>query len=230
MTNSVENNVPEIKAADKEMNFRQLEAKYEKLLAQERQAKEDQERRYQEQEKRYQDHLAQMQSNYKSKEDDDEDDDPYVNKRNLSKKFSNFERELERKIDEKAERKARDLIQKDKQENWIKTHGDFYEVMQKADEFAMKNPDYAENLLSMPEGFERQKLVYTAIKNSQIMNPPAAKESIQETIDGRRRSPYYYEPSSVGSAPYAGAGDFSPAGQKSAYERVQQLKNRLRIG
>ena len=53
--------------------------------------------------------------------------------------------------------------------------------------------------------------------------------SIQDKIDANRRSPFY-QPSGIGSAPYAGPdGDFSAAGQKTAYDKMQELKSRLRI-
>jgi hypothetical protein len=33
----------------------------------------------------------------------------------------------------------------------------------------------------------------------------------------------------VANAPYSSVGDFSSTGQKQAYEKMQELKNRLRI-
>jgi hypothetical protein len=80
----------------------------------------------------------------------------------------------------------------------------------------------------MPEGFERQKLVYKNIKALGLHKPEEKAPSIQDKVDANRRSPYY-QPSGVGSAPYAPVGDFSANGQKAAYEKMQELKSKLRI-
>jgi len=61
-----------------------------------------------------------------------------------------------------------------------------------------------------------------------LHQPEQKQASIQEKVDANRRSPYY-QPTGVGSAPYGNTGDFSPAGQKNAYAKMQDLKNRLRI-
>jgi hypothetical protein len=81
----------------------------------------------------------------------------------------------------------------------------------------------------MPDGFDRQRLVYEAIKNTGVAKKEEPVQSIQQKVDANRRSPYY-SPSGVGAAPYAAAGDYSPAGQKNAYAKLQELKGRLRLG
>jgi len=101
-------------------------------------------------------------------------------------------------------------------------------IQQHADKFAEREPELAETILQMPEGFERQKLVYKNIKALGLHKPAEVKSTIQDKVDANRRSPYY-QPSGVGSAPYAAAGDFSPSGQKNAYQKMQELKNKLRI-
>jgi len=80
----------------------------------------------------------------------------------------------------------------------------------------------------MPAGFERQKLVYKNIKALGLHKEKPRESTIQEKIDANRRSPYY-QPSNVGSSPYGGTGDFSNNGQKNAYDKMQELKNRLRL-
>jgi len=90
------------------------------------------------------------------------------------------------------------------------------------------DPELAESILEMPEGFERQKLVYKNIKALGIHKPAMKEPSIQEKVDANRRSPYY-QPSGVSTAPYSQVGDFSNTGQKQAYEKMQQLKSQLRI-
>lgn len=207
----------EVKPSDKELNFRALEAKYQKQLELERAARLDAERQAQE-----------VMSKRNQKEEEDDESDPYVDHKKLEKKFNHFERKLEEKIEKKAEEKARFLLDKEKRDNWIKNNPDFYEVLQHADKFAQKDPDLAESILEMPDTFERQKLVYKNIKALGINKPEPKQQTIQEKIDANKRSPYY-QPSGVGTAPFASAGDFSPQGQKQAYAKLQELKSRLRI-
>ena len=66
---------------------------------------------------------------------------------------------------------------------WLKNNPDFYEVMNHAQAFADKDPELAESILEMPEGFERQKLVYKNIKALGIHKPAEQKPNIQDKID-----------------------------------------------
>lgn len=212
-----ENQVQEQKPNDKELNFRALESKYQKELEKERAARAEAERLAQEA-------LA------KNKEvsDEEDDDEPYIDKKRLNKTLSSFERKLEEKIDKKAEQIAERKAQEKDREYWLKNNPDFYEVLQHAEKFAKQDPELAETILEMPDSFARQKLVYKNIKALGLHKPEAKVPSIQEKIDANRRSPYY-QPTGVGSAPYSNAGDFSATGQKQSYEKMQELKRRLRI-
>lgn len=218
---SVESNPVEVNATkekeaqDKEMNF----AKIRNLLEQERQARMQAEQKAADLEK------AQRESK-KQIIEEDEDEDPYVDTKRLNKKLSAFERDLEEKIERKAEEKARMLLETEKKENWLRQNADFYEIMQHADAFASKDPELAETILAMPNTFERQKLVYKSIKALGLHKKEERAPTIQDKIDQNRRSPYY-QPTNMGSAPYAAAGDFSPSGQKNAYAKMQELKKRL---
>jgi hypothetical protein len=211
----------EAKQNDKEHNFRALEAK----MMQERNARLEAERRVLEAERMLQERQAQ--SNNRSDEDE-EDDQPYVDHKRLNKSLASFEKRMEMKIDQKAEEKARRMMDENKKTDWLRRNPDFYDVLQHAEKFAQEAPDLAETILEMPEGFERQKLVYSTIKRMGIDKPMAKQPSIQEKIDSNRKSPYY-QPSGVGAAPYAAAGDYSASGQKNAYQKMQELKNKLRI-
>lgn len=210
--------VQEQKSNDKEYNFRQLEAKYRKELEVERSKREEAEK------------LAREANERKNQEQDEYDpNEPYVDHKRLDKKLSSFERRLEEKIDKKAEEKARILIEQQKRESWIRNNPDFYDVLQHADKFAQQESDLADSILEMPESFERQKLVYKNIKALGLHKPKQPETSIQQKVDANRRSPYY-QPSQVASAPYnTGNGDFSPSGQKSAYDKMKELQARLRI-
>jgi DNA repair exonuclease SbcCD ATPase subunit len=210
----------EQKISDKELNFRALESKFQRQVEQINQEKERLARELEE--------VKRLRNSRNDEEDDDSE--PYVDKKRLEKKLKSFERDLDEKIDRKAEEKAQRLLEKREQENWLEQNPDFYDVVQgHAQRFFEKAPRLAEAILKMPDNFERKKLVYHNIKSLGIDRPEVKPSSIQEKVDANRRSPYY-QPSGVGSAPYAQVGDFSEAGKKQAWEQVQKLKANLRLG
>lgn len=205
---------------DKEYNFRQIEAK----LQQERIARLEAEKKAEEAIRMVEDAKRSVKH-----EEEEEDNEPYVDHKKLQKKLQKFEQNIEQKIDKRAEEKARTMMDKERRESWMRQNPDFYDVLQHAETFAQKDPELAETILQMPEGFERQKLVYKTIKNMGLHKPVQKEPSIQEKIEQNRRSPYY-QPSGIGSAPYnTGSGDYSPSGQKNAYNKMQELKSKLRI-
>lgn len=216
MTNTVENPSQDTpiqqKQNDKELNFRALEARYEKKLAEERQARLELEQR-----------LKQS-----SESDEDDNDEPYVDHKKLNKKLSRLGETTQSEIQKAMEFAKNNAKEELKQELWLENNPDFYDTLKHAEKFAEKAPRLAESILRMPEGFERQKLVYQNIKALGIDEPERKQSSIQDKIDANKRSPYY-QPSGVGNAPYASQGDFSPSGQKNAYDKLQELKRNLRI-
>lgn len=213
----------EQKVSDKELNFRKQEAMYQKMLA--------------EKEARIAEMQRQMQQQRQPKqviedEDEDDDEDPYVDKRKLNKKLSSFEKSFEEKFEKKVEEKARRLLEEEKRNVWLKEHRDFHEIMSYAEQFANEHPDLAEDILTMPDGFERQKLVYRNIKALKVHEPKKAESSIQQRIDNNKKAPFY-QPSGTGTAPYGGSSvgkDYSNTEMKNAYDHVLALKNRLRLG
>lgn len=202
------------KSGDKELNFRMLEQKYEKKLAEERSARMEAERVAQER--------------LRSSDDDDDDSDQYVDKKKLDKKLAKFGEKTIQQTQSEIRNAVQTALQEERKKNWLDQNKDFYDVLQHAEKFAQHAPDLAEAILEMPEGFERQKLVYKNIKALGIDKPAAKEPSIQEKVDANRRSPYY-QPSGLGTAPYSQVGDFSSHGQKQAYEKMQELKSKLRI-
>ncbi len=198
------------KTNDKELNFRALEAKYKKELDNERQARQELERK-----------LNQPQ------QDEDDPDEPYVAPKVLNKKLAKANQSTQQDIQKAMEMAKYSAKEELKQEMWLENNSDFYDILQHAEKFAEKAPKLAESILRMPEGFERQKLVYQNIKALGI-DKPEQKTSVQDKIDANMRSPYY-QPTGVGSAPYQTQGDYTPAGQKKAYEKLQELKKSLRI-
>lgn len=216
--NQVVNQVQENKPSDKEINFRKIEEKHRRELSEMQARLEETERKVQEARKPYKD------------DDDDNDDEPYVGHKRLEKKLSSFERKIEEKIDRKAEEKARMLIGQKEEEDWIKNNADFGDVLKEENlvKLVNKAPGLAESIKRMPDGIEKQKLVYNTIKTMGLDKPEQKQSSIQEKIDANRRSPYY-QPSGMGTAPYNSVGDFSDAGQKNAYTKMKELQKRLRI-
>lgn len=215
----VQNQQQETKANDKELNFRQLEAKYERQLAQERAAR-------LEAEKKAEEVLRMKQNN--SQDDDEIDDEPYVDHKKLNRKLAKFGEQNKQQTQSEIQRAVQMAIAEERKQNWLKQNNDFFEVLQHADKFAEQDPELADTILSMPDNFERQKLVYKNIKLLGLHKPKTQEPSIQQKIDANRRSPYY-QPSGVGTAPYASGGDFSASGKKTAYEHMKDLQSRLRM-
>lgn len=213
----------ENRANDKEMNFRALEAKYKRELEQERMAREQERQARIELENR-------MRTPQVSDDEDDSSDEPYVDHKKLNKKLSSFEKKLEEKFEKKVDERARLMLDQKDEENWLKSNSDFNEVLNEDNlmKFVNKAPAMAESIKRMPDGFEKQKLVYNAIKSMGIDKPDSKQPSMQDKINANQRSPYY-QPSGVGASPYAAAGDFSPTGQKNAYNKMKELQNKLRF-
>jgi hypothetical protein len=201
------------KVSDKELNFRKQEAMYQRML-------EERDRRLAEIEERL--------NARKNADDDDEDDDTFIDRKKLEKKLSKFGEQTQKQTQSEIQKAVQLALADERRQNWLKSNPDFREVMQHAEKFAEKDPELAETILEMPDGFERQKLVYKTIKAMGLHKPEEKQSTIQDKVNQNKRSPYY-QPSGVGSAPYAGAGDFSQSGQKNAYEKLQELKRNLRI-
>lgn len=209
--------VQEQKPNDKEYNFRALEAKYERIVAQQREEKEQ---------------LLKQLEDFKqsqSHKEDDDDSEPYVDTKRLYRTLDKFEKKVEDKIEKRSEERARRLLEEERKNAWLETNHDFYDVMQHAEKLAQKAPELAKVILKMPEGFERQQLVYTNIKAMGLDKPDVKQPSIQDKVDANRRSPFY-QPTGIGAAPYAAASDFSRSGQEQSYRKMQELKSKLRLG
>lgn len=210
-----ENQVQENKPNDKEINFRNLENRYKRELELERNARMEAERNLQE-------------SRKVVPQEDEDDGEPYVVKKQLEKKLAKYGEQSKKETQSDIQRAVEMALQNERKTNWLKNNPDFHEVLSHAEKLALKDPELAESLLEMPEGFERQKLVYKTIKSQGLHKPEVKPSSIQDKIDSNRRGAFY-QPTGVGSAPYSSQGDFSQGGQKQAYEKMQELKSRLRI-
>lgn len=210
----------EQKQSDKEYNFAQIR----KQLEQERLARQQAEDKA----NQLMQERAKMEQN-RVPDDDDSSDEPYVDHKSLSRKLAKLEANIEQKIDKKAQEKAQSIFEAHKREQWLKNNPDFVEVMNHAQKFADKDPELAETILEMPDTFERQKLVYKNIKALGLHKKEEPKSTIQDRVNQNQRNPYY-QPSGIGTAPYASAADFSPTGQKTSYDKMKELQARLRLG
>lgn len=170
-----------------------------------------------------------MQSKQSTVDDDDSYDEPYIDKRYFKKNLAQNMQQVKEEARREAQAEMQRILVEEKRSSWLKSNPDFNEVMQHAQKFAETDPELAEAILEMPEGFERQKLVYKNIKALGLHKPAEKKPSIQDKIDQNRRGPYY-QPSSMGAAPYGNSGDFSDSGQKNAYDQMKALQKRLRLG
>jgi len=216
MTEEVqEQQAQEAHKSDKELNFRALEAKFQNEL--EKQKKENEE-------------MARKLEELSQKENEDDDDyDDYVNSKRLKKEIERLKKDSSKQTQEAVQQSINQALKKERQELWFKQHQDFQDIMKHADKFAEQYPEMAEDILHMPQGFERQKLVYDAIKAHKLHEPKEDKPSTQDMINQNRRVPYY-QGGGVGSSPHAMQGDFSSEGKKNAYAKMQELKSRLRLG
>ncbi|HMH10173.1 MAG TPA: hypothetical protein VK553_05650, partial [Candidatus Nitrosopolaris rasttigaisensis] len=178
MTDQQNENQVEQKQNDKEYNFRALEQRYEKQLAQERTARMEAEKLAQENQRNV-------------KNDDDDDSEPYVDHKNLEKKFNKFGQTTHSEIQKAMETAKQSAKEELKQEMWLENNPDFYETLKHAEKLAQKAPKLAESILRMPEGFERQKLVYQNIKAMDLDKAPAKEQTIQQKVDANRKSPFY---------------------------------------
>lgn len=209
---------PTTQTSDKELNFRRQQQMYEKKLEEERNARLQAEQRASE--------LERLRS---SNDDDDDDNEPYIDKKRLVKTATKVKQEIRQETQAEVQNAIQKALEADRRDRWLEQNPDFEETMSHADKLAQMDPELARSILAMPESFERQKMVYRNIKLLGVHKPKQPEQSIQSKIDANKRSPYY-QPSGVGSAPYQSVGDYSQGGQKNAYDKMQELKNRLRLG
>lgn len=216
MTAPVQENQKDTKQVDTEYNFRELHAKYQRELDKEKDAR-------LRAEKIAEEALAKREI----ESEPEEETDPYVDHKKLDKKLAKFGEQTKQQTQTEIQKAVQEALSNERNENWKRNNPDFYSIMQYAEKFAAKDPELAETILAMPESFERQKLVYKNIKALGLHLPEPKTSSVQDTIDQNKRSPYY-QPSGVGTAPYSMGGDFTSHGKKQAFEKMQELKQRLR--
>lgn len=211
MTNETQPVEP--KVSDKELNFRKQEQYFQNILKEKQALLEQKEQE-----------LARLQQAREPEEE--EDSDAYIDKRKLDKNLSKFGEKQRKEIQTDIQKAITEAVESDRQERWLKQNPDFYDVINKhAEDFAAQDQEFADTILKMPKGFEREKLVYKSIKAMGIDRPKASPASIQDEIN-RKQHGAYYRPTSASTAPYSAPGDFSLDGQKAAFDKIQKLLKR----
>jgi hypothetical protein len=220
----IEQTQEDIKAVEKpndsEINFANLRKKAEKL---EKEAQFEREQRI-----RLESTLEMMRSQPAPQkkepveEEEEDDGEPYVVKKALDRKLTQHTNRLMKEIERKAEEKAMQLFEKQKQQNYLNEHRDFNEVLNPENlQYLVDNhPEVANSILEMPEGFARQKLAYQTLKA--FKQKEEKRASIQETINNNHKS-LYYQPSQYGNPPSATTMDFTPQGRKQAYDAMKKM-------
>lgn len=212
--------------SDKELNFRKQEEMFNRKLEQERSARMQSEERLAQLEKMFQE-----KSRPPVEQDDEDESEPYVDHKKLKRELGKVVQKTATETDARIQNAVQRALSDERRSQWLKNTPDFNEVMSHAQELADKDPELAETILEMPEGFERQKLVYRNIKAMGLHKKEEQKSGIQDQIEKNKRTPFY-QPSGMSSAPYGvvSAGrEFSPAEGQNAYKKMKELQNRLRI-
>lgn len=207
------------KPNDKEYNFAQIRQQLERERQEKLQMKEEIEKLKKVAQEKFLSH------------DDEDDDEPYIDKKKLRRELTKVVEQTNTETDSKIQSIVNRALAEERQKHWLQANPDFQDVMQHAQKLQDSDPELADIILSMPESFERHKLVYKHIKATGLHKPAAPKENIQEKIDANRRSPYY-QPSGVSSPGYGivnGGKDYTKGEMKSAYEIMQKSKERMRI-
>lgn len=216
------------KQNDKEYNFARLRQEKERAIATAEQAIADRQRLEAEVEK-----IRGQQSKMQVSELDDEDgvdDEPYINRKGLKRVLSKLDQSIESKIDERAQAIAKKILDEERQRNFVfqlkSEYRDFGDVVtaETLERLDKTNPRMAATIDRMPDGYEKGQMVYETIKTLGLHKKPEA--SVKEKVEQNMRNPYYH-PSTAGQGATA-MGDFTPAGQKAAYDKVQALKNARR--
>jgi hypothetical protein len=218
MTAQVENvPIQEQKQNDKEYNFRQQQASYEKKLAEERAEREKLTQQVEELRKAQQSHQS-----------DEEDSEPYLDHKRFKKEQAKFGQQIKQETKADISQAVQEAIQYERKKAFLEQNPDFFDVLQKhAEQFSQKAPHLAEAILKMPDNFERQQLVFHNIKTMGLDRPVTKDPSIQDKIDANRRGAFY-QPPQMGTPPYAPVGDFSEAGQKQGFQKMRELQGKLR--
>lgn len=171
-----------------------------------------------------------------TQDDSEDDNEPYIDKKRLAKEMGNLKSSLAVEIDQKAEEKARTLMAEERKKDFFKNNKDFHEIMQQEEiqKFISEQPGLAEDLETLPDNFERQKVVYRMIKTlkdlktTQPVAPSQPKSPLAAAFESRKAS-MAYQPGGSSGGPFQSMGDFSQGGMKNAYDRFKSLQKTVHL-
>ena len=217
--NTQDNQAADAKKNDTEFNFKKQADMYTRQLEQERQAKAALEQELQA--------LKQQKSQKRDMEEEDDGDEPYIDKKVLKKTLTNERQQVKEEVRNEVRQEMQKMIQDERKNTFLRQNPDFNEIMtpEMLQKFADKHPDIADEYMNMPDGFDRQRFLY---KNVKALGINRKEEKIQDKIDDKKRA-NFYQPSGIAGPGYSAQGDFSKQGQKAAYDKILALKNNLRI-
>lgn len=224
MTEESKENIQPVKENDAEINLSRMRKKYERELQDEANARQKAEARVAE--------LEAMTKKADPKDDEEEEEgyDLYVDTKKFKKTLRNFSEQTEKKTQSQIQRAVNEALDNERRQQYLNNHSDFNQTLteENAEKFAQQYPKLADTILKMPESFERQKLVYENIKALGLDRKESPKNTVQDKINQNRQHPGY-QPTGAPGGSYANQGDFSKAGQKAAYEKMLDLKRRMKI-
>lgn len=162
-------------------------------------------------------------------------DEPYLDHNRFRKEMAKFSQTMEAKIDQRAEEKARKLIEEEKRHEYLKKNRDFNEVMDKENLMKVieEYPEVAEEFNGLPADFQRQKALYATIKalkkNPAPEAPKSAPKSSLEQAMLERKAQNAYQPGGSSGGPFQSMGDFSEGGMKNAYNKFKSLQKTVNL-
>jgi len=204
-----------------EINFRKQEQQYQRRL-------EEADRRREEAERQVKELLNRQ---HQEPEEEETTDEPYVDHKKLDKKLKKFGQQSKTEIQNDIRQAVAQAKEEARQEAFLENNPDFFDYLENnVEKFANTHTALAKSLHKMPDTFERKVLVYETMKKLGVDKPAIKESAIQQKIDQNQRG-NFYQPTNIGAPGYAStAGDFSATGQKNAYDKMQELKNRLKLG
>lgn len=221
--NAQENQAQEVKQDTTESNLGKQRRMYEAQLQ-----KEQQEKLQLAQELEA---LKKEKARSRNDDDDEDDSEPYVDKKRFKKGLNQFGEQIKHQTKADIEQAVQVALEQERKSSYLEQNKDFSQMMneQNLETFMNEHPNVAKGILRMPDGFERQKLVYETMKSLGVGKQKPKEPSIQDKVNANRKSPYY-QPTDTGTSPYVHGGDYSDQGKKQAWDKMQQLKKKLRLG
>lgn len=213
---------------DKELNFARLRQEKERALAAAEHAMAEKERLQAEI-----DRIKAQSSKMRApefEEEDEVDDEPYINRKGLKRVLSKLDQSIESRIDERIAAATKKALEEERQRNFVfqlkSEYRDFNDVVtaETLEKLQATNPRMAAIIERMPDGYEKGQMVYETIKTMKLHQKP--ETNVKERVEKNQQNPYYIPSTAAGVV--SSTGDFSEAGRKASYEKIQQLSKQRR--